>query len=251
MLEVFKNIYRFIFLPFLAIIIIHEIDIFYFQYLHKGLKFPDYFPIMFFTIFIVWKFLLKKNLSDLIGWNIKDIYFIKKHFIDGFLYGSVVVFLSIFIWLLTFQIVFDINEKLLGNMMYLIFGYLLFIPISALYEELHYRGVYIRYFHKKYVQYFLWVFSSIIFSFVHVSFLENYPIYYPINIFLIGIILSVLSIRKNNLMISVGFHVAWNFILIFFSPFFNENSERYVEFNSVTTFILILVIIYEIYKSKK
>lgn len=244
MLQIFINICRFLF----AVIIIHWVDIFYFQYLHKGLKFPDYFPIMFFTIFIVWKFLLKKNLYDLMGVNINDIHFIKKQFIYGFLYGSLIVFLSIVIGLFTFQIVFDINMKFLKNMMYFIFGYLLFIPISALYEELHYRGVYIRCFRTKYIQYFLWIISSIIFSFVHLSFLENYPIYYHINIFLIGVILSLLSIRKNNLMVSVGFHVAWNFILIFFSPFFNENSEKYVEFNSVTTFILILVVIYEIIK---
>lgn len=243
-----KNILKYNLVIF-AILLVQIIDYAYFEYLHKGLKYPDYFPIMFLSIFIAWKFIIKKSFQELFGVKINNRKEIKKQFFEGVKYGSVVVLLALIAGLLTFQIKYSLNTEYLKLMSYSIFGYLIFIPISSLYEELHYRGLYLVPFQEKYFKYFIIIISSIIFSYVHLPLLDEYSPYYPINLFLIGMILSFLRMRKNNVIICTGFHAAWNFLLIALSPLFNQQSERYVEFAVVTTIILVLFLGYEIYKA--
>lgn len=238
-------------LPIIAILLVQGMDFAYFKYLHNGLKFPDYFPIMLLTIYIAWKYIIKKELKELVGMEVNDRKAIKINFISGLKYGLVVVALALLGGLLSSEARYLPNIEYLKNMAYMILGYLIFIPTSALYEELHYRGIYLMAFSQKYLEYVALIISSVIFSYVHLYFLEDYSAYYPINIFLLGMILSLLRKRKNNLVICIGFHSAWNLFLIALSPLFNEYSERYVEFNAATTIVLTLVLAYEIFKNWK
>ena len=236
---------------FIAVFFVQAVDYLYFEYLHKGLKFPDYFPIMFLIIFVTWKFIIKKDVKELVGIKINDREQIKYNFIEGFKYGLIVVAVALIIGLLSSEIKYNFNGEYLKNIIFMSFGYLIFIPISALYEELHYRGIYLQVFDQRYLKYMALIISSIIFSYVHSYLLGTYSIYYPINILLIGLVLSLLRIRKNNLIVCVGFHSAWNLFLIILSPLFNDYSERYLEFTVTTTIVLFLVLLYEIYQNSE
>ena len=234
------------FLSGLAILFVQSVDYLYFTSWHAGLKFPDYFPLMYAVIFLAWKYILRQPLSDLVGVRFNDWLLIKKNLCAGIKYGVIVVLMALSGCLLTSEVVYSLNTSFLINLGYLIWGYLVFVPLAAFYEELHYRGLYLKAFQPKYLRTLLVVVSGAVFTFVHLERLDNYPVYYPVNIALLGGILTLYSLRKNNLVACTGFHIAWNLCLIALSPFFGDNSERYVEFGLATVVVLILVLGYEI-----
>lgn len=231
----------------LAIILVHFVDYIYFKFLHNWLKFPDYFPIMYLTIFFCLKYFIKKPFSKL-TWieikNKKEIISNLKRWLIYWFYVTIIVLISL---ILSTEIKFDINVTYMKWMSYMFFGYLIFVPISAFYEELHYRWLYLMLWQSKTSKFLIAILASIIFSYLHIYILKNYSFYYPINIFLLAIIFSLLTIRKGNIIISTWFHISWNLMFILLSPLFNENSERYAEMSHITTIVLIVVIFYEIY----
>ncbi|MFA5185144.1 MAG: type II CAAX endopeptidase family protein [Patescibacteria group bacterium] len=229
----------------LAIISVQVVDRIYFSHLHHGLKYPDYFPIMFLAIFIAWRYIAGRSLIELIGIKSYRWQDIKKDFLEGAKYGTLVTAVAIIAGLLSFQTSYSPNLNYFKALSFSIFGYLIFIPVSAFYEVLHYRGVYLSAFFNK-LQYLFIILSSTVFALVHLVLGTN-PIYYPINIFLLGAVLALLRVRGKSVITCTGFHAAWNFILISLAPVFGENTERYVEFNSVTTAVLALALGFEIY----
>lgn len=227
--------------------VLQGIDYGYFAYLHNGLKFPDYFPIMLFSIFFAWKYIIQKPFSELVGIDIRNRKLCIREFFSGLLFGTILVFLALGSSLITQTLTPTLDPALWKNILFMLVGYVFFIPISALYEELHYRWLYNSLFSERYIRYIAIVVSAIIFALVHVELQENAPIYYPINMFLFALILSIIRFRWKSIIALVGIHSAWNFLLILFSPFFGSDSERYIEFTVVTTCILTLVLSIQIY----
>lgn len=227
--------------------VLQGIDYGYFAYLHNGLKFPDYFPIMLFSIFFAWKYIIRKPFSDLLGIDIRNRKLCIREFTSGLLFGTILVCLTLSVSLITQTLTPAFDPVLWKNLLFMLVGYIVFIPISALYEELHYRWLYNSLFSGRYIRYIAIVVSAIIFSLVHVGLQENVPIYYPINMFLFALILSIIRLRWKSIIALVGIHSAWNFLLILFSPFFGSDSERYIEFIVVTTYALTLVLFAQIY----
>lgn len=225
---------------------IQLIDYGYFAYLHPWLKFPDYFPIMLFSIFLGWKYIVRRPFSDLIGIDIKNKKLLGVQFLRWLVYWAILVAIVVCVWLFTKNIQYALNLEYLKNLSFMLVGYLFFIPLSALYEELHYRWLYISLFDGKYARLIAILISAIIFSYVHIQLQDNYTIYYPINMFLFALILSLLRLRYQNIIFLVGVHAAWNFLLILLSPFFNTDSERYAEFTLATTFVLVCTLLLEL-----
>lgn len=232
----------------LAMLLVQAVDQAYFRFLHPGLKFPDYFPIMFLAIFVAWRYVAGRSLTELVGVKTFSWPDIKKDFLDGAKYGALVTAAAVLVGLLSFQTTYSPNPGYFKALAFSIFGYLIFIPISAFYEELHYRGVYLSAFTSSKLKYLFVVLSSTIFALVHLV-LGSSPIFYAINIFLLGMVLAFLRVRGKSVIACTGFHAAWNLILISLAPIFGENTERYVEFNSVTMGVLALVVGYEIYRT--
>jgi len=234
---------------FLSIIMVQIVDYGYFRFLHNWLKFPDYFPIMYIAIFLTWKYLINRPIEWLIWISPTNTKELKKNLIEWLIYGFWVTIIVLIIILLTSNIKILVNFLYLKSMSYMIFWYLIFIPISAFYEELHYRWLYFAICENRSSKFIISIISSLIFAYVHISFFNDYSTYYLINIFLLSLIFSLLRIRKGNIMVSTWFHISWNLILIIFSPIFNENSEKYAEISHITTIVLIAILSYEIYRS--
>lgn len=225
---------------------IQLIDYGYFAYLHNGLKFPDYFIIMLLSIFLAWKYCIRKPFSDLIGIDIKNKRLLGIQFLRWLVYWALLVAIIVCVWFFTKNIQYALNLEYLKNLSFMLVGYLFFIPLSALYEELHYRWLYISLFDGKYARLIAILISAIIFSYVHIQFQDNYPIYYPINMFLFALILSLLRLRYQNIIFLVGVHSAWNLFLILLSPLFGAESEKYAEFTLATTFVLVCTLLLEL-----
>ena len=225
---------------------IQLIDYGYFAYLHPWLKFPDYFIIMLLSIFLVWKYIIRKPFSDLIGINIQNKKLLGVQFLWWLIYWALLVAIAVWVWFFTKNIQYALNLEYLKNLSFMLVGYLFFIPLSALYEELHYRWLYISLFDGKYARLIAILISAIIFSYVHIQFQGNYTIYYLINMFLFALILSLLRLRYQNIIFLVGVHAAWNFFLILLSPLFGADSERYAEFTLTTTSVLICTLLFEL-----
>ncbi len=75
--------------------VLQGIDYGYFAYLHNGLKFPDYFPIMLFSIFFAWKYIIQKPFSELVGIDIRNRKLCIREFFSGLLFGTILVFLAL------------------------------------------------------------------------------------------------------------------------------------------------------------
>ena len=228
---------------------IQLIDYGYFTFLHPWLKFPDYFPIMLLSIFLGWKYVIRRPFSELIGIRITDKKLLLQEFFRGGLYGLLLVFIVVWIGVVFHSIPYAFNPEFWKNILFMILGYLFFIPLSALYEELHYRWLYISLFDGKYARLIAILISAIIFSYVHIQLQDNYTIYYLINMFLFALILSLLRLRYQNIIFLVGVHAAWNFFLILLSPLFGADSERYAEFTLTTTSVLVCTLLLELYLS--
>ncbi|MBI5629846.1 MAG: CPBP family intramembrane metalloprotease [Elusimicrobia bacterium] len=232
--------------PAFAIAFVHAVYFAYFRWLHAGLKYPDLFPIMFLAIFLSWKFIIRKPVTDL-GIVFCDKQRFMNEFLRGVRYGALVTAISLACAVFAGQVHISLNMENLRRSGYGLFpaaAYLIFVPISAAYEELHYRGLYLGAFSGKWVPFLMVPLSSAVFAAVHLEVLH--PPVYAGMLFLIGMLLALIRWRTGSLLVCIGFHSAWNYILVCLAPFFNETTERYLEFVPITCYILGLVLLWEV-----
>lgn len=158
------------------------------------------------TIYMVLRLIDKKRLKDIGLINIKKGF---KHLAYGLLFGAVSMTLIFVILLLTK------NIKVTNSFMEPQFswstltGLILFIFVG-LNEEIFARGycmMVLRQTGKKWVPIIV---SSAIFSAMHLG-NPNVKILGLINIFLVGILFAYMAVKTNNIWMSIGYHITWNY----------------------------------------
>jgi len=158
-------------LPLLAIASVHAVHWGYFHWLHPGLKFPDLFPIMLAAIFLAWRFLIRRPVAEL-GVDFADTKGALREFVRGARYGAVVTGVCLAAALASGQVRFGPDMDLLRKTLYGLLpalGYLIFVPLSAFYEELHYRGLYLSVFPGRRAALLMAPVSAAVFSYIHLG----------------------------------------------------------------------------------
>jgi len=237
-------------LAFLAVALIHLVDWAYFRFLHGGLKYPDYFVFMGLAIVLAWKGILRRPLADL-GLDLRQLKPIAREFLAGALRGGGLALACMIAGLILGNLELGTASVEPWQLLAKMAGYLVFVPLSAALEELHYRGVYLSALKSPNLRIPLVVFSSAVFSIVHLGHLDSYPPTYPISLFLLGVLWCLMRIRRLNIAVCIGAHSGWNFLLASLAPFFGDNTERYVEFAVYTPVLVGLAVAIEMVLLRK
>lgn len=146
---------------------------------------------------------------------LQKLYFRKQKAIESILVG--VSFSILFIFILGTFIYFlqfmgydtsnPLAEQIADN---LTFSLLFAIPIlSAVSEEIFFRGFLLMYFPKKFGKYTPLIVTSILFALAHLSYGNLLQIIIP---FILGIFLGALMLYENNILAPLSAHFAFNFI---------------------------------------
>lgn len=109
---------------------------------------------------------------------------------------------------------FGLNHDYEINVSYIIITCLVILIISAN-EELIFRGIIFQSFLMRFKPTMIVILSSIVFSIMH-YFNPEITLLAHLNIFLAGILLSLMYIRTNSLWLPISFHFFWNFAQGFF-----------------------------------
>ena len=155
-----------------------------------------------FTIFAVTK-IEKRSLRSL-GFSRENI---GSNLLKGFVIGFVMFVLVVFIGMILGQYTF------LGfdfSSLYLAIPYIIVFIIQPFGEEIFTRGWIIPLFSKNYSVFTAIVVSTLFFVVGHVG-NNGFNIVALINILLIGVLLSLLFLKFDNIWICGAFHSAWNF----------------------------------------
>lgn len=160
---------------------------------------------VFIAIYIFLKFVDKKRFSD-IGLVYRKKEFSK--FIFGLILGIISISLIFFILLITGNIsisnIFEPNFSTAA-----IISLITFI-IVGIKEELLSRGYCITALNAMKKPWLSVIISSVIFSAMHLL-NPNVKILGLINIILVGILFGYMYIKTNNLWMSIGYHITWNY----------------------------------------
>ena len=121
---------------------------------------------------------------------------------------SVIIIIGLLLGVYKFES-FSLNE------LYLLIPFLLGYMIQSMKEEIYARGWIMISIARKNSIILAIVFSSLAFVVIHV--LNNdVSLLALFNIFLIGVVLSLLFLRYDNIWICGAFHASWNFMLSYF-----------------------------------
>ena len=205
----------------------------YYAWLHGGAKEFDFYPINADNAGA-----RHHALPDLgIDWRARRLFI--RQFGWGLLAGAAFAAIAASLALASGRVALAFDAQALGKLVRLLPLYVVFVPISALYEELHYRGVWIGAFMARPGAWVAIAASSAAFVLVHLTpVVGEYPVAYPVNLFLFGVLCCALRLLTGSLALPVGLHAAWNFTLIYLGPLFGEKSERYAEFSLLTSLLL-------------
>ncbi|MDR3598748.1 CPBP family intramembrane glutamic endopeptidase [Clostridium sp.] len=161
---------------------------------------------MIFFVALFWKVYDKRPIRDIGFINIKKGY---KDLLKGLAFGSISVIL-VFIILLTSKNISLQNSLLSPNFnSSLLTGLILFILVG-INEEMFARGYCITVLKQTGNKWVVIIVSSIIFSLMHslnpsMSFLSY------LNLFLFAVLAAYMFIKSNNLWLSIGYHITWNY----------------------------------------
>lgn len=144
-----------------------------------------------------------KNSISQIGLTIN-----KSSILNSLYYGSLAFIFMIVITLF--------NEKLHGSLTFnsyfiniLEFNFFIIIMQSTI-EEIVFRGTLLQAMIKKGKNFYGILISSILFALVH-TFNPNVDSISLLNIFLAGVLLSVIYIKTESILPAISFHIVWNF----------------------------------------
>lgn len=141
----------------------------------------------------------------------QKILYLKSAFqIRGILYGILVGAVLIVSGILILSLSTGIKIAFEGINIGILYYFILFLLV-AVSEELMSRGFFLNTLLSKINKPLAIIISSIIFAFMHI-FNSSVSAIGLINIFLIGVLFSLLYLRRMSLAIPIGLHLSWNFL---------------------------------------
>ncbi|MEN8905467.1 MAG: type II CAAX endopeptidase family protein [Clostridiales bacterium] len=187
-----------------------------------------------------------------------------KNFILGFTMGSFAIVSIVTCLMITNSIsikLSDINLKLLISM---IIEFMCFMLVGIS-EEIFFRGYCINVLKQTKNKYFIIIVSSIIFGLMH-SMNPNVSFLAVVNIVLAGFMFTLMYVKTDNLWLSIGYHISWNYLQgnifgfrvsgidtksilkteVYKDSFINGGSFG-LEGGLITTIILVLAILFVLY----
>ncbi len=142
----------------------------------------------------------------------------KKSLVNIFYGGLIALFvmLTLFVFLIILGLKISVNtEFTINNMLY---NMILFFSI-ALTEEILFRGLIFQTLIQRFRHNFIIIIFALLFSILHLG-NDNAGLISTLNIFIAGLILGFLILKKLDLWYCISFHFFWNFlqVLILDSP---------------------------------
>ncbi|WP_367277804.1 CPBP family intramembrane glutamic endopeptidase [Clostridium sp.] len=161
---------------------------------------------MIFFVVLFWKVYDKRPIRDIGLINIKKGY---KDLLKGLAFGSISVILVFIILLASKNIALE-NSLLNPNFNSSLLTSLILFILVGINEEMFARGYCMTVLKQTGNKWVVVIVSSIIFSLMHslnphMSFLSY------LNLFLFAILASYMFIKSNNLWLSIGYHITWNY----------------------------------------
>lgn len=161
---------------------------------------------MIFFVVLFWKVYDKKPIRDIGLINIKKGF---KDLFKGLILGAISMII-VFIILVASKNIYLQNSLLRPNVnSSLLTGLILFIFVG-INEEMFARGYCMSVLKQTGNKWTIVIVSSIIFSLMHSQNPSMSFISY-LNIFLFGILTAYMFMKSNNLWLSIGYHIAWNY----------------------------------------
>lgn len=141
----------------------------------------------------------------------QKILYLKSAFqIKGILYGSLIGAVLIVFGIIILSLINDIKIAFEGINIGIFYYFIIFLLV-AVSEELMARGFILNTLLSKINKPLAVIISSIIFALMHI-FNSSVNAIGLINIFLIGVVLSLLYLKRMSLSIPIGLHLSWNFL---------------------------------------
>jgi len=165
--------------------------------------------------------------------NLRSIGFSKDNILSSYSKGFLIGFLMISFVVIIGLLLGEYNFKSFNmNNLYLFLPFLLGFMVQSMKEEIYTRGwIMISIARKNNIMPAI-IFSSLSFVFLHV-FNSGMGILAVINIFIVGVFLSLLFLRFDNIWISGAFHASWNFLLSYFYGL-NVSGIKFASFMSIS-----------------
>jgi membrane protease YdiL (CAAX protease family) len=161
---------------------------------------------MIFFVVLFWKMLDKKPVKEIGMISIKKGY---KDLFQGLAFGAISLLIVFVILLLTRNItlVNALNKPNLNISLLTGLNVFIFVGIN---EEMFARGYCITVLKQTRNKYVVIIVSSIIFSVMH-SLNPGMSLLSYVNLFLFGVLTAYMAIKSQNLWLSIGYHITWNY----------------------------------------
>ncbi|HPV02061.1 MAG TPA: type II CAAX endopeptidase family protein [Clostridiales bacterium] len=162
--------------------------------------------VMIALVILFWKQMDKKPLSQM------GLTFGKSGLTDlvyGLILGAVSITIVFVIMLLTGQIVVE-KSVLKPNFVLVFLGDLLMMIFVGVGEEMFSRGYCMSILRRSHT-FIILIVPNVIFSLLHI-FNSNIGVLPLFNIFLIGVMFSLMFLRRGNIWMPIGYHITWNFL---------------------------------------
>lgn len=160
---------------------------------------------MVFTAVIFWKIFNKRPLRCM---GLPHFKHGAKDFVYGLIFGAANISVVFIVLFLTGQI-FITNELLKPNFSWSLLADFIFMVFVGFGEEIFARGYCMSVLIRSNA-FLILVIPNIIFALLHRS--NNYFSFIPlVNIFLIGVLLSLMFLRRRSIWMPIGYHITWNF----------------------------------------
>lgn len=157
-------------------------------------------------VFIVVRFVDRKRLKG-IGFKLNGKSF--KDMAVGLVMGACSMMVIFFVLLLSGSISMTNSFTNPNLTLYTLTGFILFVFVGFE-EELFSRGYCMKSLEQTGSKWVPTVVSAVIFSLLH-SGNENLKLLGLFNIFLVGILFSIMVIKTGNIMMAIGYHITWNY----------------------------------------
>lgn len=160
---------------------------------------------MIFAVILFWKLFEKKPVKDL---GLTSLKIHGKDLVYGLLFGAGSMALVFFVLLFTKQINV-VNDFSKPNFSWVLLIDLFLMIMVGISEELFSRGYCMSILKKSHIL-IMFLVPNIIFALLH-SFNSNIGILPLINLFLVGLLFSVMFYLRGNIWMPIGYHITWNY----------------------------------------
>lgn len=156
-------------------------------------------------VVLFWKLLDKKPLSDM---GFPSVKYGLIDFIYGLVLGAVTISITFVVLLLSGQIIVE-NGFMNPNFSWTLLLELVLMTFVGFGEEMFSRGYCMSVLRRSNI-FIVFIVPNLIFTLLHIS--NNHFSYIPlINIFLVGILFSLMFEKRGSIWMPIGYHITWNY----------------------------------------